>query len=527
MSFFTRLDGILNNLFSIGKGNVKVEIRTNSGVLQGKNYGGSWQNILGQGGSEAFSDMKEPTGFVNITDSQISFDNGTRTFTIEPKSPATSFDIYHKGTKITKTGTITKTITDTDGIWFIYFDSNGDIQASQTTWDFAEIVPIATVYWNATLDVGFLGEERHGITMDSATHSYLHRTVGARYESGLSLSGYTLDTDSDSAVTFGISDGFISDEDLRHNIKHASIPTNPFEQVLSDPAELPVYYRDGSSGVWRRDTATDYAFKNTASGRINYNEFTGSTWQQTQITDNYFVAYWVFASNDPNYPIISIQGQRQDASLIDAQNNNKYENLSFGGLPFQELKLLYRIILNSKDTYLGTTKSKISDIQDLRSVSNLPAGTYVATAHSSLTGLTSANAHPASAISTSVTNFDNLLTSSETNVQSALEKLDEHTHTPITTVSNTNYTASSSDRVLIVTTGNFNRTITLPSASSMNGREITIKKIDIGTGKVTVDGNASETIDGNLTLDIESRYSFLTLISDGTDWHIISGSLWN
>ena len=69
-------------------------------------------------------------------------------------------------------------------------------------------------------------------------------------------------------------------------------------------------------------------------------------------------------------------GQRQDILLADARANNTYKSLSFGTLPFREMKILYRVILRSTGgsaTYVET--------QDLRSVSNLPGGTYVATDH--------------------------------------------------------------------------------------------------------------------------------------------------
>jgi hypothetical protein len=37
---------------------------------------------------------------------------------------------------------------------------------------------------------------------------------------------------------------------------------------------------------------------------------------------------------------------------------------------------------------------------------------------------------------------------------------------------------------------------------------------------VTVDGNASETIDGALTYALAVQYQSITIISDGTNWHI-------
>jgi len=52
------------------------------------------------------------------------------------------------------------------------------------------------------------------------------------------------------------------------------------------------------------------------------------------------------------------------------------------------MKLLYRVIMRRS----GTDESWI-ETQDLRSISNLPAGTYLATAHNTLTGLTTGDDH--------------------------------------------------------------------------------------------------------------------------------------
>lgn len=54
-------------------------------------------------------------------------------------------------------------------------------------------------------------------------------------------------------------------------------------------------------------------------------------------------------------------------------------------------------------------------------------GTADAIAHGALTGLTDSNAHPASSISVNTSTFNGFLTSSETDVQLALNKLDDLT----------------------------------------------------------------------------------------------------
>jgi len=64
-------------------------------------------------------------------------------------------------------------------------------------------------------------------------------------------------------------------------------------------------------------------------------------------------------------------------------------------------------------------------------------------------------------------------------------------------------------------------TVTLPAATSNSGRVYVIKKIDSSANVVTVDGNASETIDGATTHALSSQYDFVRIQCDGSNWHII------
>ncbi len=365
---------------------------------------------------------EEPHGFPNWIDSTISFNPGTLTFTLAPTGA--SFDYFYHGRRVTKTGAQNKVIPNTDGTWYLYYDGSDTLQASLVKWDFILHVPVAIIHWNTTTVEGELAEERHGIVMDSITHKYLHTTVGTRYRSGLVISGYTLDTATDAAVTFGLTNGIIVDEDIEFNITHAAVPSNPFEQFLNDPAKIPVWYRAGANGYWQKDAPTDFAFKNTAAGRVNYNQYTGGAWQQTETTNGRLCAVWLFGTNNVLNPIISIQGQREDTTLALARSNNTLEALDLGTLPFEEMKVLYRIIIATSNGFGGTRKAEIKDVTDLRALLNIPAGTFVPASHASLADLNTSG-HPANVITTDTTNFDKVLSATDTEVQTALDTIDE------------------------------------------------------------------------------------------------------
>ncbi len=83
------------------------------------------------------------------------------------------------------------------------------------------------------------------------------------------------------------------------------------------------------------------------------------------------------------------------------------------------------------------------------------------------------------------------------------------------------YTIVDSDRVVVCDASGGAFTITLPAASGRTGRIYHIKKTDSSGNAVTIDGNASETIDGSTTVAISTQFDSLMIISDGSNWHII------
>jgi len=305
-----------------------------------------------------FDVIKEPTGFETRTTSTLSFDGATRIFTITPIS---DFNVWSKGVKYVKTIAETVTLTtDTDGIWYIYFGTDGVLACDQNTWVFVDgNVPVATVYYDTVSNVGLICDERHGVIMDGMTHAYLHYAVGVRYISD--LAGSFTNT------TFSIGSGVLFDEDIR---------------IAIDPqTTCRVFYR--SAGIYKF-TAPQAKYYYDVAGILRYDNAS----VLTPVTNNYYMAVWVFGTNDIDNPIYVLLGQRQDQKLVDAEKNNVYENLNLETLPSQEMKLLYRVILRN----FGGVPTYIS-AQDLRNISNLPAGTYSATDHNQLSNRDAAGNH--------------------------------------------------------------------------------------------------------------------------------------
>ena len=77
----------------------------------------------------------------------------------------------------------------------------------------------------------------------------------------------------------------------------------------------------------------------------------------------------------------------------------------------------------------------------------------------------------------------------------------------------------SNSLILVNSTGHV--TITLPSASSSTGTGYTIK--NIGTGRVSIETDSNDTIDGEDGLEFYTQYEYVTITSNGIEWFIIGG----
>jgi hypothetical protein len=86
-----------------------------------------------------------------------------------------------------------------------------------------------------------------------------------------------------------------------------------------------------------------------------------------------------------------------------------------------------------------------------------------------------------------------------------------------TTVKTGNYTATTSDHVIVCNSAS-NLTITLISASANTGRHLIIKNKNTGT--VTVDATSLGQVDGLNTISL-NQYQSATLVSDGATWNRI------
>jgi hypothetical protein len=83
------------------------------------------------------------------------------------------------------------------------------------------------------------------------------------------------------------------------------------------------------------------------------------------------------------------------------------------------------------------------------------------------------------------------------------------------------YTITVSDTVVLANAASSNLTVTLPAASGTNGYRFYIKRIDSSGNTVTIGRTGADTIDGLSSFTLDSQYTAIGLISNGSAWYIL------
>jgi len=329
----------------------------------------------------------DPTGFVNLNnDSTLTWDDGTRTLTITPTG--TTFDVMING-KLFKKTEESIVIPAIEGLTHIVYDSGGTLTNLGLNAGPDEFIVynayVCNIYWSTgqTKAVG-VGDERHGSKMDSATHQYLHRSVGSVYVSGFAPFGITAGgsgADDQSAVC-GVEAGVFFDEDLPHN--HPRVETG---------ATIPIIYMSGATGEWKLNEPRIHPMMTGGTGRAAYNLNTAENWTVQEADNGGYVLVHLFGSNSIRYPVIGILGQNQYTNVTDARTgaNNEIGNLITTGLPTAEFIPIATLIFGTRNVYTNQSKSIIvqtdlgTDYVDWRTSQITPGAG--ATDHGSLGGL--------------------------------------------------------------------------------------------------------------------------------------------
>lgn len=385
---------------SAGAGSTLKDVVTNEGVLIDVGSLSSLEtsskttiidalnevNTIATDSAQALRSTGEPNGFEDRTHSVISFQNSIRTFQVAPNSAQghSSYFVWAGGVRREILTNETLVLPSTTGIYYVYFNSLGVLSYRTDYFNFKTDTPVAYVYWNATTSSAELvGDLRHDATLDWSTHQYLHETFGVVVSKGFDLQSYTLEGDGslDSHAQLSLGNGTLHNEDIIVTIIHDASPTyGAFEQVLQGPAEIPVIYQSGATGVWTVDGATVYPVK-TSGTTIQYNYNNAGAWSTVPITSGWYMTTWLVVSTNLEYPVFSILGQSQYATQGEAEASD-FDSLDLTNLPIQDFKPIWKLIWRSDASYPNSPNAVLLNAIDLRSTVGKGVGD-----HGLLTGL--------------------------------------------------------------------------------------------------------------------------------------------
>jgi len=366
-----------------------------------------------------------------LTENDIFIDNTAMTLTIatvkngQAISALNPICFYTDGNGVAvkheKTAPVVFNFTNTDGVWYFYFDSSGNPIATQTVWsDFATIATVYRFYWNSTLSMATRNViesiEFHKNDISWADHQWKH-SEGTKYLHGFNISHNAITSGTPningSNAVIALSSGTNIDDNMEYSVDNASSGSVKFTQNLGT-GTLPatsgkfICISNDASGLLEKIPATDFPFLwNTTT---NIPQYLTTTGVRTDVAANNYFVYYIYALQDPRCgEAIKIKSAETDFSTSTLAAAHNWEQLQaiFPTLRDGEIRLLYKLTFEYKSTFdAGTKKAALRVVDDLRKQKT----TTTATAGGLL---------PATSVV--VTPIGNI---ASTNVQSALQELD-------------------------------------------------------------------------------------------------------
>ena len=363
------------------------------------------------------TDTKDPTGFLDGKNINISYDWTTRTITLTG-----TLDYYYNGVKKTLASPWTSQAhTATIGEWFLYSTNGTTFFWSQTPWSFENIM-VSYVNYKATAATTVAMREPHGI-MPWKVHEELHTTIGTYLTLGgkLTAGTYTENIGTDAAVTPSFDAATIKDEDS--------------ESLVSAWAQgtyTTMYVGAGSTSVFNLASALPFTAATAAYLEVN-NVSTGT--MTPAVTLRYYNVYQILLpttsdASSLKYRTIMLQPQATYTSLALAQGED-VRSLRFGGLSTltEEFIVYARITYLASATFTNTGKCAIATggvsyvVGSRASLINVTG--VAATSHAALSNLDWLSAGHIATPSTlgSLASFDAIGTASETQIGGLTETI--------------------------------------------------------------------------------------------------------
>jgi hypothetical protein len=305
------------------------------------------------------------TGWEKLNSYSLSFDNGTRTLTIDnPVAPyaADYYAHWQRGVEYRKTAPELYTVPDVEGLYLIYYIDGALVSIYEPTSNelstlIRSYATVAYVYWNAVdKQCEYLGREPHPRGMSPDTHVYLHFVLGAQYIEGLELTDVPSGTGAaDTDAQFGVTTGVVTDDNV----------VSLTREFLRSEG-LKVYYYEGTetTPVLRSNGLPGFSVTSAGAGqRLAYNRLNAGTWILQEVSDGGFVLCHVFANNanSQDERTFTMVGQAEYANILAAQEGATAEirNLRISGLVGPEMVPLWTVVFETDDTFTNAAKARI------------------------------------------------------------------------------------------------------------------------------------------------------------------------
>jgi len=296
----------------------------------------------GVDGSTPTNYTEEPTGFVNLTSSSLSYNNTTRTISINISGGNSDYKVFVRGGVRTISNAKSISLPNLSGWYFIYLDGNLDILYSSNSPELDQNILLCLVYWNdIASDFTWISDERYTILIGNTLRKYLNYVVGYHYKSGCNIS-YSIGTgETDDEILTTLSPGVFLNEDS--------------EVSTSTKNSYKIVYGD----LWNPQNS---AYPVYSSGGIHYD----NSGTLTLVPDNNYCVYWIVATNDQIQSIYSVAGTQVSDDLEETLSLNNNINLT----PFKsdELKVLYKLVYQVNSSYNNTLKCRLVQVEDYRNV---------------------------------------------------------------------------------------------------------------------------------------------------------------
>lgn len=303
--------------------------------------------------------MKSPTGYIDRTGNTVSYNPFTRVLSILPTSPAATFDYYLNGARHTTAGLTWTAHSNVVAGYFLYIDTNNQLQVSTNIWSILTTAPSIYIYYYSASKY-LLIEERHGANRVSLPwHQADHLKRGTYWYSGFSISGVEAapisptNAKNQPAITSGV----MFDEDLRHAIAALSAGT------------YNVFHREITTGNWTWESGSTIAHVGT--NYIAYNNPSGWGWSELSNGEYTCVYLMIVPSLVSGTEYLFVSGQAKyngnAAGLSQAQAESP-SMLNWGTFPVPEALFAYKFILETGNSYGTTGKFRVKEYTSLLSL---------------------------------------------------------------------------------------------------------------------------------------------------------------